>query len=265
MRRAAFGLLLLLVGCHGSEVETANVDDAGAEVASEGGTIVADTSNAEACPKGMIYLPAARYCIDATEVTDEAYNAFLKADPRLVAPQIPKFCEGRRAYSPLRFSTTFPAADVEWCHAYEYCKWAGKRLCGRRGGGPLTDADGTSTAVSQWSYACKGGEPGTAYPYGADYVDQKCAITPKPLRSQTVDGSAYKDCVGGFPGLKHMSGNLAEWEDACSPGEPSLTTVCRIRGGSYQSDPAGGKCETDAGAVITTKAPTVGFRCCADL
>lgn len=59
--------------------------------------------------------------------------------------------------------------------------------------------------------------------------------------------------------------NVAEWEDACTAGEPSATTVCRTRGGSYLSDANGAKCETDDGAVLTTKSPTIGFRCCADL
>ena len=70
---------------------------------------------------------------------------------------------------------------VRWCHAYAYCKWAGKRLCGKHGGGTYPWADSEASYNSQWSYACRGGIPGTQYPYGG--------------------GSAYtKDvCVGGEP------------------------------------------------------------------
>ena len=48
----------------------------------------------------------------------------------------------------------FPVVGVNWCQAYGFCKSAGKRLCGRIGGGANAFTDYASAAASQWYNAC---------------------------------------------------------------------------------------------------------------
>jgi formylglycine-generating enzyme required for sulfatase activity len=118
--------------------------------------------------------------------------------------------------------------------------------------------------VSQWSYACRGGDPGTAYPYGATYDATKCAegLT---AAADTTDPK-YAGCTGGLPALRNMSGNAAEWEDACNESDaPTATASCRTRGGWYTGSGATNlQCEGNSSYAITGKLPTIGFRCCAD-
>lgn len=246
----------------GSAVDTKNPDGSGFE----GGV--------SPCPEGklgsrpMLYVPSLKYCIDQSEITDAEYNLFLLESKKPAFPARLKFCESRTAYGATRFSTSLPATRVEWCHAYQYCLFAGKRLCGKHvslGGGGLQESDGTAPAVSQWTYACKGGDPGTDYPYGATYDASKCAVG---LSSAADTNDAkYAACAGGLEGARHMSGNAAEWEDACNDFDaPNATSACRTRGGWYSlTDPPTLKCETGHSASITTVKPEIGFRCCADV
>jgi formylglycine-generating enzyme required for sulfatase activity len=73
-------------------------------------------------------------------------------------------------------------------------------------------------------------------------------------------------CVGGYPGIFDMSGNVEEWENACTPGGapdggPSKY-VCHVRGGSYLWD--GGECEPKIAAIRERYRPGsgIGIRCC---
>lgn len=226
------------------------------------------------CPEGklasppMVYVPSMKYCIDQNEVTDAEYNLFLLESSKPAFPARLKFCESRTSYGATRFSTSFPATRVEWCHAYQYCRFAGKRLCGKHvalGGGGLRESDLTTPTVSQWSFACKGGDPGTDYPYGGSYDATKCAVG-LSAAADTNDVK-YKACTGGLAGLRHMSGNASEWEDACNDFDTlNATSSCRTRGGWYTlTDGSTLKCETTHSAAITTVKAEIGFRCCADV
>ena len=76
------------------------------------------------------------YCIDGYEVTKEEYDVFLQANPNLSG--LPPVCAGN-IYQPSNgwpyTEGRVPVTYVDWCDAYAYCKYSGKHLCGKVGGG----------------------------------------------------------------------------------------------------------------------------------
>ena len=59
-------------------------------------------------------------------------------------------------------------------------------------------------------------------------------------------------CVGGYPGIVDMSGNLGEWENACAPQGFGNPDACGVRGGSYNDQSSTLTCTSpcDTGANI---------------
>ena len=210
------------------------------------------------------------FCIDTTEVTGGQYREFLTHNPTGTG-----ICSYKTSFVPHDYDTdadvppgdTTPAVEVDWCDAYTFCAWAGKRLCGRIGGGPGSASAPGDPGSDQWMFACSAG--GTrAYPYGQQYTSGKCNDTSKLIEPVPTSST----CQGGFSGLFDMSGNVEEWEDACESNAREV--YCLTRGGSaqdYRTDdaaaddpyscayPYGGR-----GDVRTHGEPDVGFRCCAD-
>jgi sulfatase modifying factor 1 len=119
------------------------------------------------------------YCIDATEVTNGQYAEFLDADPLLSHPpaSLPEGCGFKTSYEPdgglAAGRSTYPVTYVDWCDAFAYCAWAGKRLCGAINGdaNPCDALEDATTSL--WYNACsKGGTQ--AYPYGESYSATTC-------------------------------------------------------------------------------------------
>ncbi len=229
----------------------------------------------EDCPRGrgptMAFLAAPkRYCIDRSEVTDAQFNVFIMASDKPAAPAIPTYCAAQlSSLKSLSLSTTLPVVNVAWCHAYAYCKWAGKRLCGAHDGGGNPTTQTEASAYSQWSYACRGGDPGTHYPYGggASYVAGTCVGDDASLtRVKPVDDAQYAGCHGSgdFASLMHMAGNAREWEDSCdNTGAIDQSTSCRARGGAWTSPWNLLNCGATV-YPVTKMDDTTGFRCCFD-
>jgi formylglycine-generating enzyme required for sulfatase activity len=202
----------------------------------------------------------AAFCIDATEVTNGEYAAFLGAG----APSsgsLPDGC-GNHSFVPSQgwpaptSATNAPVTWVDWCDAFAYCAWAGESLCGQPGGGSLDPM--SNPASGQWYLACSG-QAANAYPYGASYVSGACNDnTGGPV---AVGSRAH--CVGGYAGLFDMSGNVAEWENACG-GDGSGSDPCSVRGGSFASASAAQQLACDARQLVprTSTAADIGFRCC---
>jgi hypothetical protein len=196
--------------------------------------------------RGPRLLLTERFCIDEDEVTRAQYLEFVAAglDP---AQQSRADCADNTSFALHDIDVdantdtrAFPAL-VDFCDAYAFCAWAGKRLCGAINAGPL-DLDGgvADWKNRQWAYACAHGEEGRAFPYG-NLPIAECGASQhvsEPVGSHPV-------CNGGYPDLKDMAGSALEWIDACDDGACGYVAVgaCRSMGRNPR--------------------PTLnGFRCC---
>jgi formylglycine-generating enzyme required for sulfatase activity len=196
------------------------------------------------------------------------------------------------------FNMSLPVHYVDWCDAYAYCKWANKQLCGSVTGGTVAPALADSPNEDAWMNACSAGGANT-WPHG-NVFDGRCNGTyhgsdgggPIPqyngygfainqdegvhqVNNGDVSGNYdtihFAECAGGVPGLYHMSGNVAEWEDSCDG--TAADSKCRVRGGSFfaQGDSTTLSCKgnrseqrvpPDLGNPDTDVLRDVGFRCC---
>ncbi len=206
-------------------------------------------------------------CVDSTEVTNAQYAQFLAAN---VTPQSttksPAHCSWNVTFTPSQGwpatgKDAYPVVYVDWCDALAYCQWAGKRLCGAVGGGPLPYGDYADANKSQWLYACSG--KGTKkYPYGDIYDGKACngvdygAGAAVPVKSLTK-------CEGGETGLFDMSGNVWEWEDSCQANTGGKDQ-CRLRGGSFWFNGSADLLCANGNANDRSAANDIyGIRCCA--
>jgi hypothetical protein len=207
------------------------------------------------------------YNIDATEVTRGQYDAFLKAKAGSTSGQIPA-CSWNTSYTPEAGwpgwveNVDYPVTSVDWCDANAYCKWAGRRLCGKIGGGPADHVVDHNGTISQWVHACMppGGGP---YPYGKTFDANACNSKTSSYAAARV--TSYESCVGGYAGLFDMMGNVAEWEDSCSAYE-SADDYCPTQGGAYNmpDDGVGFECPGGGSYHRNVTAEWIGFRCCSN-
>lgn len=229
----------------------------------------AATDAALACPTGLQGPSMVRvddFCIDATEVTSAQYAKFVASKNGDASGQ-PAVCSWNGSYVPAASCTSLATADgapvacVDWCDAFAYCAWAGKRLCGRIGGGPNTAALASAADSDQWYRACShAGEH--KYPYGDTYAAQACNDAARGTNAPVAVGTS-PNCEGGYAGLFDMSGNVVEWTDNCK-GSTGATDGCQIRGGAYDDDGTSTflECATASGNSRQSVDPTKGFRCC---
>lgn len=221
------------------------------------------TGDAAGCPsgRGPTMVSVSGYCIDSTEVTVGQYAAFLTAKGFETITQ-PAVCSWNTSFSPSPWpqsGDTMPVYGADWCDAWAFCAWAGKRLCGKIGGGANPHGSYGDATSSQWFHACSAN--GTrVFPYGNAYQANACQggdIKPNRL----VPVGSKSTCVGGFPDVFDMSGNVYEWEDSCT-GTAGSGDMCRIRGGGYLSPESYMRCALDRSYTRNARELNVGFRCC---
>jgi formylglycine-generating enzyme len=248
-----------------------SVSDAVSDIATNGDSTSSD--GGRICPSGtgakMVLVPGnattPSFCIDSTEATSADYSLFLETGPSLAS--LPPECSFKSEFSSISSIGEIPA-NVDWCDAVGYCKYAGKRLCGKIGGGSNDFLAFADLTKSQWFYACTG-DGQTSYPYGNAYNGALCNDIDWGEGGPIAAASDPK-CVGGFPGIYDMAGNMWEWEDSCTPGDSGSPAgdSCRVRGGTWVDGQDVTACGYD---YLQHFAPTrsnpdgyMGIRCCAD-
>jgi formylglycine-generating enzyme len=244
--------------------------DTGSSPAEAGTSAPPDgTAPLSACPAGrgpkMVVVDA--FCIDGTEATTGQYNDFLLAGPSLSAQ--PPECSWNVSYLPgngwsfVPAQATLPIANVSWCDAYAFCKWAGKRLCGKIGGGPADFSQFGSTDNEHYM-ACSNAST-RIYPYGNMFDATACNGVDMNM-GHVVPVGSLSGCQGGVPGLFDMSGNVEEWQDSCD-GNTGANDSCRDGAGAfdYGDPPDGTRCDFADQDMRSGQFPDVGIRCCASL
>jgi formylglycine-generating enzyme len=188
-------------------------------------------------------------CIDSTEVRKADYALFLAA---AVKPLPPDRCAWNNTYTPTSgwppapgLDGTHPVTNVDWCDAYVYCAWAGKRLC----------------TLPEWYSSCSAGGAAT-YPYGNGFKSGACNGGAVGNDASVFVGS-FPDCVGGYPGIFDMSGNVLEWADSCADGGLPQDDTCAANGGDYTDNDVNLACNSNDPHVRDVKQRNLGFRCCA--
>lgn len=233
----------------------------------------------------MVEVPAKNgtttYCIDSTEVTLGQYKAFVAEVADDLSWQDPR-CEGENSsYSPTPLykpepdamdipqwdqPDNMPVNYVDWCDATAYCKWAGKRLCGRLGGGGVDNpaifnddmvAVLSGEGINQWYNACTQQET-SLYSTGDSCDESKCANW---WKTPTVY-SRNENCHGSTPAFDQvfdLSGSVNEWVDECA------NYRCLALSGAYDdSDLSAYRCGLVSMAGLSSQSYDIGFRCCKD-
>lgn len=291
--RGLVGCMLLALLCC-SEKEEVKPDPAGAA----GATTLANdasTPKAWACPEGvagakLVLIPTpdgSAYCIDEREAVYAEYKQFLGAkgtDPSGQPPEcshnesfVPRLNEEEPPYEYADCAPEQWLIDtepdravncVDFCDAWAFCDWAGKRLCGLRGADPskISKIDGDLDLVarstdSEWFLVCSQNDS-TKYPYGDAYQPGVCIDQTKVQaegdQALTVRDTAGNECRGQsapYSNVYNMSGSIRQWVNVCAGG-------CFSMGGTA----AGESVACDASNLGTSLSANfqIGIRCCAD-
>lgn len=212
------------------------------------------------------------FCIDSTETSWGEYQTFLAKFPDELGPQPDECAWNDQAYVPHVLAPAppypnpnsdsepdLPVVGVDWCDAFAYCNWAGKRLCGKINGGAVAFDQQNDASQSQWYAACSAGGK-AIYPYGNDYDGTKCNNF--DYGAGSLIKTSEKSCEGGFPHLYNMSGNAWEWEDACD-GSSAMTDHCWLRSGGFGTDKTFVRCDYEGfNAPRDLTSPSISIRCC---
>jgi len=216
------------------------------------------------CVAEQVSLPGG-FSIDATEVTRAQYEQWLATNPP-VSDQ-PIFCEWNTSFTPQcdwapELRDGRPVVCVDWCDASAYCKGLGRRLCGKIGGGSADYDEPNDPTSSQWFAACSAGGQ-NKYPYGDYPVVGMCQHRFSGGQYAAPVGSRTKcqSSVPEYAGVYDLSGNVWEWEDACS-GYDQDSNNCLLRGGGFIQYSFVEACDNPTSASRDRSRSDFGFRCC---
>ena len=194
------------------------------------------------------------FWIGKTEVTEEAYRAFVTATNREPPP-----CGNSSSYGDMDRAKD-PINCVTWQDAVEYCQWKYP-----------TQPIGRLPTEAEWEFAARG-EAGRTYPWGEESPDGQVCRDPEEEGTGTCPVDSHpRDTTP--EGIRGLAGNVSEWvndwyvnhyEDGLqrNPSGPSSTKTRVIRGDSYFIT----KAAWMRGAFRNSDVPrdqnlSVGFRC----
>lgn len=212
-------------------------------------------------------------CIDTSEVTRNAYTQFA-AETSGASPAsrqgylvgAPVLCSDKIAagFAPGDASAAkctdgyCPVGQVDYCDAYAFCSWAGKKMCGEIGPDPVTTPT-PREALNAWQSACSQNGKQT-FPYdGSTYKSQTCNIGLIKFL-QPVDTFPLCASPGLDAGSKvyDLVGNAYEWAG------PRSSTGCYFYGGAYSEPIVDAGCYFASPIDLKHRYEGLGFRCCSE-
>lgn len=214
-------------------------------------------STAGTHPMVRIPTPTGSYCMDVNEVTVAQMEAYDGATPSAPAGLPSKCATIWDHWYPrdVGIDKSEPAINTNWCQAWAYCRWAGKRLC------RSIDTKGAITlANSELGWACGQGATKTARPYGTAYVKGTCDV--ESGRSTPIAITTTPACHGAsapYDKVLNLIGSAEEWSDECPDA-----TGCLARGGYFGHASNVAVCAYEFKYALGAQYASLGFRCCAD-
>lgn len=159
-----------------------------------------DDSEAEAHekPAHTVYVDA--FYMDAYEVTNAQYKAFIDANPQWHKDRIPDdyhFGNYLKHWDGGNYPSgrgDHPVVYVSWYGAMAYSQWAGKRL----------------PTEAEWEKAARGGLVDQKYPWG-DSIDSGMANYGKAWYGKRIPTTVVGSYAPNGYGLYDMAGNASEW------------------------------------------------------
>jgi formylglycine-generating enzyme required for sulfatase activity len=258
-----------------SETDAANPIDGALDHPPDGSTSDAQDSGlvpGAKCPtgRGSPMVLVGDFCIDERETTIFDYRAFLGSGVDAGAGR-PAECAFKTSHSPddwpaPRADDPLPVNRVDWCDAWAYCAWSGKRLCGGTGGAALTFASVTDS-TDEWHRACTN-ERKTQFPFGASFDVRVCNVVGYQTPTKLLPPGSATACHGTaspFASITDLVGNVAEWQRSCesNSGVDAGEDSCRLRGASWYTVSEDG-CNDLNFYPRGARSPATGIRCCAD-
>ncbi len=182
------------------------------------------------------------FYIDKYEVTNVLYKKCIRAgicrQPSLIIDNPRTFFEDGKHWFRDASMGQYPVVGLSWDQAYQYCRWAGKRL----------------PTAAEWEKAARGSY-GRTYPWGNQWDAAKANWD----EGGRIDGYRKIAPVGSFPegkspyGVMDMAGNVRE-----------LVSSLIFKGGSWYSFPESLRAGDPGHRYLVERDDDIGFRCARD-
>jgi len=208
------------------------------------------------------------FYLDRYEVTNAAFQKFIRARPEWSSAHIPERFHNRNYLKDWngdnfpKGKSNHPVVNVSWYAAVAFCRWSGKRL----------------PREAEWEFAARGGLKDKTFPWGDEPVDSSRANYAGSKINGTTPVGSY--AANGY-GLFDLAGNVWEFmadEWAPYPDLPQVNPVAGrklfldqsfyevttrrvIRGGSFAGSPLNLRVTYRDSHPPDGAQAFVGFRC----